>query len=90
MEAFRPFFIGFLDKRRGTVAEFLTLWIEKGLIPYLIGGNARNPVEKRDFGWFRALPCGHDLQRMRVMFFTWLVLIATGLAFYTVIGLAHN
>ena len=28
--------------------------------------------------------------RMRVMFFTWLVLIATGLVFYTVIGLAHN
>jgi hypothetical protein len=28
--------------------------------------------------------------RMRVMFFTWMLLIATGLAFYTVIGLAHN
>jgi hypothetical protein len=28
--------------------------------------------------------------RMRVMFFTWMVLIATGLVFYTVIGLAHN
>jgi hypothetical protein len=28
--------------------------------------------------------------RMKVMFFTWLLLIATGLAFYTVIGLAHN
>jgi len=27
---------------------------------------------------------------MRVMFFTWLVLIATGLVFYSVIGLAHN
>jgi len=24
------------------------------------------------------------------MFFTWLALIATGLVFYTVIGLAHN
>jgi hypothetical protein len=53
MEAFRPFFIGFLDKRRGTVAEFLTLWIENALIPYLIGGNARNPVDKRDLGRFR-------------------------------------
>jgi hypothetical protein len=28
--------------------------------------------------------------RMRVMFFTWLTLIATGIVFYTVIGLAHN
>jgi hypothetical protein len=28
--------------------------------------------------------------RMRAMFVIWLVLIATGLAFYTVIGLAHN
>jgi hypothetical protein len=28
--------------------------------------------------------------RMRVMFFTWLLLIATGLVFYSVIGLAHN
>jgi hypothetical protein len=27
---------------------------------------------------------------MRVMFFLWLTLIATGLVFYTVIGLAHN
>jgi hypothetical protein len=50
MEAFRPFFIGFLDKRAGTVAEFLTLWIENNLIPYLIGGNARKPVEKRGLG----------------------------------------
>jgi hypothetical protein len=28
--------------------------------------------------------------RMRVMFFTWLLLITTGLVFYSVIGLAHN
>ena len=28
--------------------------------------------------------------RMRVMFFTWLPLIATGLVFYTVIGLTHH
>jgi hypothetical protein len=27
---------------------------------------------------------------MRVMFFTWVALIAAGLAFYTVIGLTHN
>jgi len=27
---------------------------------------------------------------MRLVFFTWLVLIATGLVFYSVIGLAHN
>jgi hypothetical protein len=49
MEAFRPFFIGFLDKKAGTVAEFLTLWIENHLIPYLIGGIARKLVEKTDF-----------------------------------------
>jgi hypothetical protein len=28
--------------------------------------------------------------RMRVMFITWLTLIATGLVLYSVIGLAHN
>ena len=28
--------------------------------------------------------------RMRVMFLTWLILIATGLVFYTVIGLTHH
>ena len=33
---------------------------------------------------------GKDSLRMRVMFFTWLTLIATGLVFYSVIGLAHN
>jgi hypothetical protein len=27
---------------------------------------------------------------MRAMFAIWLILIATGLVFYTVIGLAHN
>jgi hypothetical protein len=39
MEAFCPFFIEFLDKKAGTVAEFLTLWIENSLIPYWTGGN---------------------------------------------------
>jgi hypothetical protein len=34
--------------------------------------------------------CGKEWGRMRVMFFTWLVLIAAGLAFYSVIGLTHN
>jgi hypothetical protein len=28
--------------------------------------------------------------RMRAMFVIWITLIATGLVFYTVIGLAHN
>jgi hypothetical protein len=49
MEAFRPFFIGFLDKRAGTVAEFLIFWIKNLLISYLIGGNAMKPMEKRGF-----------------------------------------
>ena len=30
------------------------------------------------------------LPGMRVMFWTWIGLIATGLVFYTVIGLTHN
>jgi hypothetical protein len=50
MEAFRPFFIGFLDKRAGTVAEFLTLWIENSLIPYWIGGNAQKADGKAGLG----------------------------------------
>jgi hypothetical protein len=30
------------------------------------------------------------LPGMRVVFWTWMTLIATGLVFYSVIGLAHN
>jgi hypothetical protein len=49
----------------------------------------RKPVEKR--GLLRlATPHAGMRLRMRVMFLTWLLLIATGLVFYTVIGLAHN
>ena len=33
---------------------------------------------------------GKDSPAMRVMFFTWLTLIAAGLVFYTVIGLSHH
>jgi hypothetical protein len=50
------------------------------------------PVEKLGFrpgAGLEKTPAGRTF-RMRVMFFTWLVLIATGLVFYTVIGLAHN
>jgi hypothetical protein len=65
------------------------LWIENHLIPYLIGGNARKPVGKRGFLRLATPHAGMPL-RMRVMFLTWLLLIATGLVFYTVIGLAHN
>ena len=32
---------------------------------------------------------GRDIA-MRVLFFGWLLLIATGLVFYSVIGLSHN
>jgi hypothetical protein len=78
-----------LDKRARTVAEFLTLWIKNNLIPYPIGGMPRKPVEKRGFLRLATPHAGMPL-RMRVMFFTWLLLIATGLVFYTVIGLAHN
>ena len=46
------------------------------------------PVEKRGF-WARR--CGEGLPHlMRAMYVIWLTLIATGLVFYTVIGLAHN
>jgi len=30
------------------------------------------------------------LVRMRAMFFTWMTLIALGLVFYSVVGLAHH
>ena len=33
---------------------------------------------------------GKDSPAMRIMFFTWLTLIAAGLVFYTVIGLSHH
>jgi hypothetical protein len=33
---------------------------------------------------------GKDSPAMRVMFWTWMTVIATGLVFYSVIGLAHN
>lgn len=33
---------------------------------------------------------GKGLPGMRVMFWTWMTLIATGLVFYSVIGLTHN
>jgi len=33
---------------------------------------------------------GKDVLSMRVVFWTWMSLIATGLVFYSVIGLTHN
>ena len=33
---------------------------------------------------------GRAYPAMRVMFWTWMTLIATGLVFYSVIGLTHN
>jgi hypothetical protein len=33
---------------------------------------------------------GKDLSAMRVMFWTWAVVIASGLVYYTVIGLSHR
>jgi hypothetical protein len=76
--------------RCGTVPEFSTFWIENLLIPYPIGGNARKPMEERALTRLGTPPAGRTPHAMRVMFFTWLVLIATGLVFYSVIGLAHN
>ena len=43
-----PFFIEFIDKG-GKVPELLIIWIKNILIPYWIGGNARNSVEKEGF-----------------------------------------
>jgi hypothetical protein len=45
------------------------------------GGGNREGVVRND---------GKDFCGMRVMFFTWITLIAAGLVFYTVIGLTHN
>jgi hypothetical protein len=45
------------------------------------GGGNREGVLRND---------GKDFSRMRVMFFTWITLIAAGLVFYTVIGLGHH
>ena len=47
-------------------------------------------MEKRVFRRIRDRGQREGLPRMRVMFWTWLTLIATGLVFYSVIGLAHN
>jgi hypothetical protein len=52
------------------------------------------PIGKRGFTSHRPARLsethrGRDLA-MRVLFFGWLVLIATGLVFYSVIGLSHN
>jgi hypothetical protein len=33
---------------------------------------------------------GEGLPRMRVMFWTWITLIAVGLVFYSVVGLTHH
>jgi hypothetical protein len=60
------------------------------LISYLIRGNARKPMGKRASTAVRQAASGKDSPAMRVMFFTWLTLIAAGLVFYTVIGLSHH
>jgi hypothetical protein len=56
----------------------------------MMRGNAQKAGGKAGLSAISGAPRGHDLPAMRVMFFTWLLLIATGLVFYTVIGLAHN
>jgi hypothetical protein len=45
---------------------------------------------KRVFRRLERRRAGRTPPPMRVMFFTWLTLIATGLVFYTVIGLSHH
>ena len=81
----------FVDKRAGTVANFLTLWIEKTLNSLPDQGECPSSQWTNGaLGRIRPAGSGKDHPAMRVMFFTWLLLIATGLVFYTVIGLAHN
>ena len=84
----------------GHGSRFSTFWIKNILILYLIGGNAKKPVEKGGFGDPDGLGKrqagrtpgdeGKGFPSMRVVFWTWMTLIATGLVFYTVIGLTHN
>jgi hypothetical protein len=82
--------------RQGKVPEFLIFWIENLLISYPVGGKqgdggrrGRAGLEKGRAG---RSPCGDQegVPGMRVMFWTWIVLITTGLVFYSIIGLAHN
>jgi hypothetical protein len=47
-------------------------------------------MKKRAFGRLERRRAGRNPPPMRVMFFTWLTLIAAGLVFYTVIGLSHH
>jgi hypothetical protein len=70
METLCPFFIGFLEKRHGTVAD-----------SRLSGSRTAGLA-----GFSR----GKYLPAMRVMFWTWITLIAAGLVFYSVIGLGHH
>jgi hypothetical protein len=60
MEALCPFFIVFLGKRMGTVAEFSTFWIKNLLIPYLIGGNAQKADGKEGLDSISDAASGKD------------------------------
>jgi hypothetical protein len=81
--------LGSLTRGRHRIS-FSTFWIKNLLISYLIGGNAQKADGKEGLVSIRDAASGKDSPAMRVMFLTWLLLIATGLVFYSVIGLAHN
>jgi hypothetical protein len=68
-------------------SSFSTFWIKNLLIPYLIGGNTSKPMGKREKD--SPIPRGRT-PCMRVVFFTWLTLIAAGIVFFTIIGLGHH
>jgi hypothetical protein len=88
----------------GTVAEFPTFWIKIGLNALPERGDASDPVGLRPASGRRRRPSRERQAekadyaprlregegRMRVMFVTWLTLIAAGLVFYAVIGLTHH
>jgi hypothetical protein len=93
-----------LTSRGGTVAEFSTFWIKIGLnsLPergkyqrsggkyWPPAGGAAPSANPRSETADYAARLREGEGRMRVMFLTWLTLIAAGLVFYAVIGLTHH
>jgi len=74
----------------GHGSRFPTFWIKKGLYSLPDWGKCQKADGKAGLQAVRDATSGKDSPAMRVMFFTWLTLIAAGLVFYTVIGLSHH
>jgi len=74
----------------GHGSRFPTFWIKKGLYSLPDWGKCQKADWKGGVEAVREAGRGKDSPAMRIMFFTWLTLIAAGLVFYTVIGLSHH